>query len=97
MRKQKSLKDPRAGFVECAYGDGGAQAAGKASRHLDCSYGAAFVAGTSRSISGSMNCWRRRSSMSLLKDGVRSSMRLSMAGRRCPGDLPVAGELILRQ
>ena len=34
-----------------------------------------------RSISGSMNCWRRRSSMSLWRDGVRSSMRLSMVGR----------------
>jgi hypothetical protein len=44
MRKQKSLKDPQVGFVECAYGDGDAQAAGKARRHLDCSYGAAFGA-----------------------------------------------------
>jgi peptidoglycan/xylan/chitin deacetylase (PgdA/CDA1 family) len=26
MRKQKSLKDPQVGFVECAYGDGDAQA-----------------------------------------------------------------------
>jgi hypothetical protein len=41
MRKQKSSKDPQVGFVECAYGDGDAQAAGKAGRHLDCSYGAA--------------------------------------------------------
>jgi chromate transporter len=44
---QKSLKDPQVGFVECAYGDGDAQAAGKARRHLDRSYGAAFSARTS--------------------------------------------------
>jgi hypothetical protein len=35
-----------------------------------------------RSISGSMNCWRRRSSMSLWRSGARSSMRTNMVVRR---------------
>jgi hypothetical protein len=47
MHKEKSLKDPQVGSVECGYGDGDAQAAGKARRHLDCLYEAAFGARTS--------------------------------------------------
>jgi hypothetical protein len=38
-----------------------------------------------RSISGLMNYWRRRSSMSLWRDGGRSFMRLSMAAGADPG------------
>src|ERR1035437_4684226 len=47
MREQKMLKYPQAWFVECAHGNGHAQAAGEARGHLDRTHRVGVSAGTS--------------------------------------------------
>src|SRR5215469_6950164 len=44
---QKLSKYPQSLFLECVYGNGDAQAAGEARRHLDCSHGTDFGSGAS--------------------------------------------------
>src|SRR5271157_2213354 len=46
MRRQEMLKYPQAWFVECAHGNGDAQAAGEARGHLDCAHRVSVSSGT---------------------------------------------------